>query len=484
MSKPALPAAAAGFSASPLGEALEARDAQAARIRKTLCDHLGEQVRILDLLSTTGTSFAFRAHDSAHDRAVELRAIELGTAAASELVITARDCHTAGRLRHPHIAEVLRFGTVESIAYYAIDHHGGETLAAALDGGNRMPLDRVYAIVADVAAALDLAHAQGTLHTELSPVSITLTAAGAVINDLCLASAAQLTHRGRDRIAALAPYLAPEQWQGGGKVTAKADQYALAAIAYEMLVGRRPIEGYVAGGVPTFEPLALAPNIPLRPDVPLSVNAALLRALDKDPGRRFATVSAYAESLRPGNAATPRGLPTVHVEAELPPSRSLLVPAIVASIVLAAGAGLAYGPTRPYMLDAWAGVRGLTLGGARPQRSPVGSSDRDYFPRGSGGGASRTGPATASVGARVVPGATRSAARSPTSASSVGYVNVSSERGTGRVIVDGQFRGFTPFVGALGAGSHTIEVRALVGTSSFGTRRVSLAGGSTVAVQF
>ncbi|HEY8793686.1 MAG TPA: serine/threonine-protein kinase [Gemmatimonadaceae bacterium] len=195
--------------------------------------------------------------------------------------------------------------------------HGG-SLTELLRSRGALPLREVVEIVREVAATLDRIHAAGITHRGLTPGSILFDFSGRAciadigITDSLIAAGAldeSLTPPAR-------AYAAPEQWRTQN-IDGRADQYALALIAHEMLTGEPPRHRETVEGFRVLEPLGVLPDVPLRQGIPLSVNAALRKALSATTSNRFATTTQFAEALAgrsrhglPGVSAPP---PEVHV---------------------------------------------------------------------------------------------------------------------------------------------------------------------------
>ena len=175
--------------------------------------------------------------------------------------------------------------------------HGG-SLTEVLRSRGPLPLREVVDIVREVAATLDRLHAAGITHRGLTPGSILFDFSGrpciadiGVTDSLLAAGAldASLTPPAR-------AYAAPEQWRTQ-TIGGRADQYALALIAHEMLTGEPPRHRETVDGYRVLEPLGILPDEPLRKGVPIYVNAALRKALSAAISSRFGTATAFAEAL-------------------------------------------------------------------------------------------------------------------------------------------------------------------------------------------
>ncbi|MEO6713077.1 MAG: serine/threonine-protein kinase [Mycobacteriales bacterium] len=205
-------------------------------------------------------------------------------------------------LDHPHIVTlydvVERPGGVALIMQYA----AGGSLASLL-GQRRLTAGQVVSIAAPLADALSYAHRGGTVHGDVTPANVLFTDDGRpLLADFGIARvAARLS--ARSGLVGTPHYLDP-QVALGAPTDVASDIYALGAICYEALAGRLP---YV--GATPFELLQRAregdrpPLADLAPDAPASLIAAIDRALDPEPGKRFGDAAEFAAQLRA--AATP-----------------------------------------------------------------------------------------------------------------------------------------------------------------------------------
>lgn len=207
-------------------------------------------------------------------------------------------------------------------------------LATMLHARGPLPLDEVQKIVLVLAATLDRLHRREITHRGLSPENILFDASGRpCITDVGVTDAllaAKGTHG--TRASRAAAYAAPEQ-RRSQRVDGRADQYALAVIAYELLTGERRVGDELRVGIHTVPPIEVQSHTALRKDVPLYVNAALRQALSANAANRFATTIEFAEALAGAGPQHGRGLPTKRARLVLK-RRHRIAGAIGAVIVL------------------------------------------------------------------------------------------------------------------------------------------------------
>jgi hypothetical protein len=243
----------------------------------------------------------YRATQLDLDRPVALKVFDEGyLTRAGALERFRREAIAAGRLEHPRIVPVYDAGDVDGRAYMAMRFIPGDSLAERIARGGPLPADEALAMLSDIAAALDFAHARGTVHRDVKPANILLDPDGtSYLGDFGLVRLEDmpgLTRRG-DWLGT-AEYVSPEQVEGE-QATAASDLYGLAAVAFEALTGRAPFVRREPSAVllaHVREPVPDASEV--RPALPVAVDATLARGLAKDPADRFASGNALVGELR------------------------------------------------------------------------------------------------------------------------------------------------------------------------------------------
>jgi tRNA A-37 threonylcarbamoyl transferase component Bud32 len=248
-----------------------------------------------------GQAVVYRATQLDLDRAVALKVFDEGyLTRAGALERFRREAIAAGRLEHPRIVPVYDAGDVGGRAYMAMRFIPGDSLAERIARGGPLPSDEAIAVLSDIAAALDFAHARGTIHRDVKPANILLDPDGtSYLGDFGLVRLDDmpgLTRRG-DWLGT-AEYVSPEQVEGE-PATAASDVYGLAAVAFEALTGRAPFVRREPSAVllaHVREPVPDASEI--RPALPVAVDETLARGLAKDPADRFPNGNAFVGELR------------------------------------------------------------------------------------------------------------------------------------------------------------------------------------------
>ena len=264
---------------------------------------LAERYRFEDELGRGAMGIVYRATDVRLGRPVAIKLLH--PALTNELGVARfeSEIRIAAGLHHPNIVGVHDSGESDGRLFYVMDYLGGETLRARLEREKQLPVDDALSIVEQVAAGLQYAHDHGIVHRDVKPENILVVDGRACIMDFGLARALSGVDAQRLTASGLAVgtphYLSPEQASAEKEVGPKADQYALACVLYEMLAGEPPFTGPTASAIAmrhiTEQP---APLRSRRRSAPIGVERAVLRAMEKVPSDRFATITEFAACLR------------------------------------------------------------------------------------------------------------------------------------------------------------------------------------------
>ncbi|RDI53943.1 serine/threonine-protein kinase [Nocardia mexicana] len=225
-----------------------------------------------------------------------------------------REAGVVARLEHPNIVGIYDRGTHDGCLWVAMQYiQGGDT--GRLDP-RQLSGDRAARIIADTASALDYAHAHGVLHRDIKPANILLAAADAgraeraVLTDFGIArldAATKITATGT--FTATLAFAAPEQLSGE-QLDHRADQYSLACTLFSLLTGRAPFPADNPGQVVAQHLSAPVPPLsPLRPDLPIGLDAVLARGMAKDRGQRFGSCGEFAAAVWVALSGRPAAMP-------------------------------------------------------------------------------------------------------------------------------------------------------------------------------
>lgn len=249
-------------------------------------------------------------------RKAAIKVLHEGTSADASTVAQFFDeARAANKVHHPGIVDIHDCGCDPEVGpYLVMEYLEGESLGDALRREGALSLPETVRVVALVADILEAVHGRGIVHRDLKPDNILLTEPGQLkVVDF---GVAQLAHRpqGTHRLMGTPHYMAPEQC-AGEEVDHRTDIYALGVITYEVLTGLPPFDNRDHRKVMALhqhEPPP--PPSAINPVVPAPVERVVLRALEKKPAMRFASVWEFAVELaqaarEPLPERTPLGTP-------------------------------------------------------------------------------------------------------------------------------------------------------------------------------
>jgi serine/threonine protein kinase len=313
---------------------------------------LGETLR-RDPLAVT-----YRARDVQRGRDVAVTLYHASATPQPAAVERFQDAMLVAAIEHPAILSAERVGQWRAQVAVARRLVYAPTLAEALPRGTRCDLSRVLEVLRPIASALDTVHGAGIVHGDIRPEAILLTrsagpllvgcgvAEGLDLSALLVSTLERRSEWGGAWLDAAAPYLAPERWRGGAS-DARSDQYALAVVAFRMLIGDLPFAAEHVAQLAELHRIAVIPRASLaRADLPPSVDIAITRALAKVAGERFTTTTSFIDTLAGFPPRTRVVTDPAHVagaraesDAERPRHRSLMMAAaVVMTCVIVAAA--------------------------------------------------------------------------------------------------------------------------------------------------
>lgn len=297
------------------GEARAAAEAAAAAPP----DRIGP-FAIVREIARGGAGVVYLAEQDRPRREVALKVLRPGVGSADAMRRFEREAEFLARLKHPGIATVYEAGVTtvssgavaERVPYIAMEYVRGERLDRHAES-RRLSIDQRLELLARIADAVHHAHVNGLVHRDLKPGNILIVPApdggpgDPKVLDFGIARIAEADGAGTLRtstgqILGTIPYMSPEQLSGDpGAVDARSDVYALGVIAFELLTGGLPHD---VGRLSILEAARMvretAPDPPGRRDPRLrgDVDTIVLRMLEKDPHRRYASAAEVAEEIR------------------------------------------------------------------------------------------------------------------------------------------------------------------------------------------
>ncbi len=253
---------------------------------------LSGRYRLESHLASGGMAEVWSATDQVLGRPVAVKILHAHLADDDELRARFHaEAVAAARLVHPSIVAIYDTCDDDGTEAIVMELVRGRTLRAFLDERARLEPVEVVHIGAEVAAALTCAHRSGIIHRDMKPANILLSDDGRVlVTDFGIAKVLDEPDLTRTtQLLGTVKYLAPEQVEGS-KVDARTDVYALGAVLYESLCGEPPFRAESAAAL-ALARLQRPPSPPsdLVAGVPADLDAAIVRALARDPDDRFAS---------------------------------------------------------------------------------------------------------------------------------------------------------------------------------------------------
>ena len=277
-----------------------------------------------------GMAVVFRAHDMRLDRTVALKILAPGLAADEAFRQRfVRESRAAAAVDDPHIIPVFEAGESQGVLFIAMRFVRGGDARSLVARSGRLPPARAVEVVSQVARALDAAHGRGLVHRDVKPANMLLDAGGGegrpehvYLSDFGLSkgSLQQSGLTGTGTFLGTLDYVAPEQIEGR-PVDGRADEYALACAAFELLSGSPPFARPEAMAVMYAQLNEPPPALSGRaPGLPGAADAVFARGLAKAPADRYGSCQEFAEALRHALGLTPydSGPSRVHVAEHAP----------------------------------------------------------------------------------------------------------------------------------------------------------------------
>ena len=284
---------------------------------EALASALADRYALDRELGRGGMATVFLAEERKHGRQVAIKVLrpEVGNSLGGERFL--REINIAARLAHPHIVPLIDSGDANGLLYYVSPYVPGGSLRDRLRESRTLTVEEALRIAQEIGSGLDYAHRSGVVHRDVKPENILFADAHALLADFGVAralGAAGTNDRVTEAGMALGTpeYMSPEQASGEENLGAASDVYSLACVMFEMLAGEPPFCGGSAR-VTMVRHLTETPRSvrTLRPDAPPSVEAALARALAKDPASRFPSAAAFVSELGATRGGRSRGRTSV-----------------------------------------------------------------------------------------------------------------------------------------------------------------------------
>lgn len=225
-----------------------------------------------------------------------------------------REAEAVAVLHHPNIVPVYDVGEADGILWLLMPLVHGETVKSLLARERRLPVAEVRRILLEASEALQTAHEAGVVHRDIKPENLMIDGKTqrVLLMDFGIAkvmdSSIENSLTGTGVVIGTPQYMSPEQAMGKHAPDPRSDQYSLAVVGYQMLTGRVPFEGDNVREVMVKQLLEEpTPLSRLVADIPSSMSATIHQALRKESKLRFASMNAFARSLRGEMVAASEG---------------------------------------------------------------------------------------------------------------------------------------------------------------------------------
>jgi eukaryotic-like serine/threonine-protein kinase len=265
--------------------------------------------QIVRMLGEGGMGAVYEALHTGLKKRVALKTLLPSIAKSAEAQARfLREGEAASRINHPNVVDVTDVGTHDGIPYLVMEYLVGETLGDFMRRQGALEIEHAVDLFLPVLSAVAAGHDQGVIHRDLKPQNIFLGRGifGDRVPKILDFGVSKILGgddpalTGTSSVLGTASYMSPEQARGAKVVDARSDQYALGLIFYEMLTGKRahvgdsPLEVLHTIAIGTvLDPRAM------RPDLPVALEATLMRMLAKEPAARHESLRSAARDVMP-----------------------------------------------------------------------------------------------------------------------------------------------------------------------------------------
>ncbi len=284
---------------------------------------------VVDQIGRGGMGTIFRARDPILQRSVALKVITNLEVTPELRARFFREAQACARITHPNIVIIHDMGEDDGRLFIVMELLEGEELRRVIARQARLPLKDKLDIVRQICDGLHYAHQKGVVHRDIKPANILVLGTGQVkILDFGIAQiAGAATQRDLTRsgmFMGTLRYMAPEQVRG--QADRRSDIFSVAAVSYELLSGRPPFPGDDPLQILEQLRIATPPRLTeLDPSLPSELADIVERALQKEPGDRFADLAEMVRQLEPLQRALPDGADGVRAVEERPVAQTTSV---------------------------------------------------------------------------------------------------------------------------------------------------------------
>lgn len=261
--------------------------------------YIADRYEIVGKVGTGGMSDVYKAKDHILGRFVAVKVLKPEFSEDVNFVTKFRtEAQSAAGLEHPNIVNIYDVGSENGMYYIVMEYVEGITLKTYIEKKGQLSYKEAVSIAIQVGRGIEAAHNKHIVHRDIKPQNIIISTEGKVkVTDFGIARAAN-NHTIHSDVMGSVHYTSPEQARNGF-VDGKSDIYSLGIIMYEMVTGRVPFDGdsTVAIAIQHLQEEMTPPSV-YAPNLPISMEKVILKCTQKNPDRRYETVSDLLVDLK------------------------------------------------------------------------------------------------------------------------------------------------------------------------------------------
>ena len=261
--------------------------------------YIADRYEILGKVGAGGMSDVYKAKDLTLGRFVAIKVLKAEFSEDINFVTKFRsEAQAAAGLEHPNIVNIYDVGSENGLHYIVMEYVEGITLKTYIEKKGQLSFKEAVSIAIQVGRGIEAAHNKNIVHRDIKPQNIIISTDGKVkVTDFGIARAATSNTISSDVMGSV-HYSSPEQARNGF-VDGKSDIYSLGIVMYEMVTGRVPFDGdtTVAVAIQHLQEEIVPPSV-YAPNLPISMEKIILKCTQKNPDRRYASMTALLADLR------------------------------------------------------------------------------------------------------------------------------------------------------------------------------------------
>ena len=260
---------------------------------------IAHRYEIIGKIGAGGMSDVYKAKDTTLGRYVAIKVLKSEFSEDVNFVTKFRtEASSAAGVEHPNIVNIYDVGSENEFHYIVMEYVEGITLKTYIEKKGQLSFKEAVSIAIQVGRGIEAAHNKGIIHRDIKPQNIIISTEGKVkVTDFGIAKAATSNTINSDVMGSV-HYTSPEQARNG-YVDGKSDIYSLGIVMYEMVTGRVPFNGdtTVAVAIQHLQEEMESPKT-YAPDLPISMEKIILKCTQKNPDRRYESITALLSDLR------------------------------------------------------------------------------------------------------------------------------------------------------------------------------------------